>query len=54
MLLRFVVLLHRYDDISMFLHCFNIAMRLGGLLQRIASIDDGSNFPRLNQLFEEN
>jgi hypothetical protein len=34
--------------------CFDIAMSLGGLLQRIASIDDGPNFPRLNQLFEEN
>ena len=53
MLLRFVVLQH-YDDISLFLPCFDTAMRLGGLLQRIASIDDGSNFPRLNQLFEEN
>jgi hypothetical protein len=53
MLLRFVVLLHRHDDISLFLPCFDIAMSFAGLPQRVASIDDGSNFPRLNQLFGE-
>ena len=45
---------HSYDDISLFAPCFDIAVRLGGLFQRVASIDDRSYLPRLNKLSEEN
>ena len=50
----FAILRHCDDDISLFASCFHIAVRLGGLFQRITSIDDRSDPPRLNQLFEEN
>ena len=43
-----------YNYISRFLPFFNIAMSLGSLFQRIASINDRFYLPRLNKLFEEN
>ena len=51
--LGFVVLLHRYDYISLFLPCFDIPVSLSSLFQQIAFIDDRSYLPRLNQPFEE-
>ena len=52
--LGFVVMRHSYDYISRLLPCFDIAVRLGNLFQRIASIYDRFNLSRLNKLFEEN
>lgn len=43
---------HNDDYISFFIACFDIAVRLGGLLQKIAPIYDRFNFSRLNQRFE--
>ena len=48
-----VVLRHRDDDIALLVSLVDIPMRLGGLFQRIAPIDDRSYHSRLNQLFEE-
>jgi hypothetical protein len=41
---------HRYDDISLFVSFINIAMRLGSLFQRIASINERYYLSRLNKL----
>ena len=46
-------MLHSDDDISLFVSCFDIPVRLGHLFQRIASIDDRFYLPRLDQLCEE-
>src|SRR6267378_7702791 len=50
--MRFVS--HSYDDISLFVSSFDIAMGLGDLLKGIALIDHGSKFSRFHQLLEEN
>ena len=50
----FVVARHGDYYISRFLPWFNIAMSLGNLFQRIASVDDRFYRFRLNKLFEEN
>ena len=41
------------DDISLFMSRFNICVRLGSLLQRIASIYDRFYLSHLDKLFEE-
>ena len=46
--------LHSYDYISLFVSFFDIAVRLGSLFQRIASIYDRLYLSRLSKLFEEN
>ncbi len=47
--------MHQGDDyIPLLLSRFDIPVSLGCLLQRIASIDDRFDLPRLDQLFEEN
>jgi len=43
-----------YYYISSFVPFFNIAMSLGNLFQRIASVNDRFYLSRLNKLFEEN
>lgn len=45
--LSFVILLHSDDYIPLFLPSVYIAMGLGGLFQRIASINDWFYLPRL-------
>jgi hypothetical protein len=47
-------MLHRDDDISLFVPVFDISVSLGHLLQRVAPIDNGLQFSRLNQPSEEN
>ena len=47
------VILHGDDDISRFLPCFNIAVSLGNLFQRVVLIDNRLQLSRLHQLFEE-
>jgi hypothetical protein len=49
----FVIMFHRYDDISLFVSFVNISVSLDNLLQRIASIYDGFQLFRFNKLFEE-
>ena len=44
---------HRDDDIALFVSGVDVAVSLGDLFQRIASINDRVDLPRLNQLFEE-
>jgi hypothetical protein len=44
---------HRDDDIALFVSCVDVAVSLGNVFQRIASIDDRLDLPRLNQLFED-
>jgi len=39
-LLGFVIMFHGYDNISLFVPCFDIPVSLGSLCQRIASIYD--------------
>ena len=46
-------MLHRYDDISLFMPLFNIPVSLDNLFQRISSVDDRFYLTRLNQFFEE-
>ncbi len=53
-LLGFVVMLHSYDYISLFVSFVDIPVSLGSLFQRIASIYDRFYLSRLNNLFEEN
>ncbi len=48
------IMFQSYDHISRFLPFFTIAMSLGHLFHRIASIYDRFYLPRLNKLFEEN
>lgn len=48
-----VITFHSYYYISLFVPFFNIAMSLGNLFQRIASIYDRFYLSRLNKLFEE-
>ena len=50
---RPIVVNHIYDDIPRLLSCFHVAMGFGNLLQRIASVDDGAQLPRLHQLCQE-
>ena len=45
---------HRDDNMSRFVPLFDIAVGLGCLFQRIASIYDCFDLSRLNTLFEEN
>lgn len=45
---------HSNDDIPLFAPCFDVPVRLGRLLQRIASINDRFQLPCLNKLFEKN
>ena len=52
-LLGFAIMLHSYDDISLFVSFFDIPVSLGNLFQRIASIYDRFYLPRLNKLYEE-
>jgi len=52
-LLGFVIMLHSYDYISLFVSCFDIPVGLGNLFQRIASIYDRFYLSRLNKLFDE-
>ncbi len=47
------MIFHSYDDISLFVSFFNIAMSLGDLFQRIATINDRLYLSGLNKLFEE-
>ena len=44
---------HRDDHISLFMPLLDIAVRLGDLFQRIASIYDRFYLPCFNQLCEE-
>jgi hypothetical protein len=44
---------HNDDDMSLFVSCFDIAVSLGGLFQRIASIYDRFYLPRLHKRFDE-
>ena len=53
-LLGFAVVSHSDDYISLFVPCFDIPVSLDNLFQRIASIYDRFDLPRLNKLFEEN
>ena len=46
------VMLHRYDDISLFMPFFDIRVRLHYLFQRIASIYNRLQLPCLNKLFK--
>ena len=46
--------LYSYDHVSLFVSCFDIAVRLGSLFQRLASIYDRLYLSRLSKLFEEN
>jgi hypothetical protein len=46
-------LVHKDDDIALFVPLFDIVMRLDNLLQPIAPIDDGFEFAGLNQIFEQ-
>ena len=50
--LGFVMMFHSDDYISLFMSFIHIAMRLGSLFQRIASINDRFYLSRLDQLFE--
>ncbi len=45
-------MLHRDDDAARFVARFGIPVRLGRLFQRIASVDDGCDLSRFNQLFD--
>ena len=49
-----VVMFDGYDDIALFLACFDIPVSLGNLFQRIASINDRFYPSGLDQLLEEN
>src|SRR3990170_9162859 len=44
---------HGDDHVSLLVSSFDIPMSLGDLLQRIPSIDDRSQMPRLDEVFEE-
>ena len=46
-------LFHCDDYLSSGVSRFDVTVRLGNLLQRIASINDRSNLPRLDELFEK-
>jgi hypothetical protein len=48
-----VVMRHSDDDVALLVALVDIPMRLGGLFQRIAPIDDRCYLSRLNELFEE-
>jgi hypothetical protein len=43
----------RDDQISRFVSVFHIAMGFDQLLQPVASVDDRSDLPRLDQVYEE-
>jgi hypothetical protein len=43
---------HSDDDISLFVPFFDIPVRLDDLFQRIAPINDHSDFSRFNQFFD--
>ena len=47
------LLVHRDDDIALFVSCFDIPVSLDNLFQRIASINDWFDLSRFNQLCEE-
>jgi hypothetical protein len=53
-ILNFIVVLHSYDNIALFVPLFNIPVSLDNLFQRIAQVNDRSYFPRFDQLFQEN
>ena len=53
-LLRFAIMSHSDDYISLFVPFIDIPVSLGSLLQRIASIYNRFYLPRLNKLFKEN
>ena len=48
-----LVLLHRNDDISLFVPLVNIPVSLDDLLQGIASINDRFDLARFNEFFQE-
>jgi hypothetical protein len=48
------VLCHSDNNIPLFMPRFDIPVRLGNLLQRIALIDNGFDLARLYQLFDGN
>lgn len=48
-----VIVLHSYNYISLFLPCFEIAVRLRGLVQRKTPVDHRFYLARLNQLFDK-
>ena len=48
-----MLLPHSDDDISLFMPLFDIAVRLGDLLQRINPVYDRFDLSRLDQLCEE-
>jgi hypothetical protein len=48
-----IIRLHRDNDVSLLLSCFNIAVRLGNLFHRIASVDDRLELSRRNEFFEK-
>ena len=50
----FVVMLHGYDHVSLFVPGFDVPVSLGSLFQRVASINDRLYLPRLNELSEVN
>ena len=47
-----LVLLHRDDDIALFVSLVNIPVSLDHLLQWIASINNGFDLPRFNEIVE--
>ena len=51
--LSFAIAFHGYDDISLFVSRFDIAVGLGNLFQWITSIDDCSYLACLNKPPEE-
>src|SRR6266545_6524077 len=44
---------HGYDDVPLLVSLFDIPMSLGNFLQWIASVDDGPQLPRLDELLQE-
>ena len=50
----FVIMLHSYDHIPLFVPCFDVPVSLGSLFQRIASVYNRLYLSRLNELFEVN
>ncbi len=47
-------MIHGNDDVDLFVPLFHIAVSLGDLFQRVASVDDWFYLPHLDQLGEEN
>jgi hypothetical protein len=49
----FVIMFHSYDNITLFLSCFDIPVSLSNLFQRIAAINHRFYLSRLYKFFEE-